>query len=206
MASDGWHRGVFGIVAARLVDALGVPAAVIALDGAQGHGSVRTKAEVDVHEALGRCAAQLGAWGGHRAAAGFSIDEGALHSFRASFSDATKVTSAGGLPAIDVDVALGGAFRVPSVEDLRGLGPFGEGFREPLFLLDAHVVEATGVGADRQHAKLKLRVGQDSLRAFAPGMFGRVEGRKELRLVGEIQPDHWLGGKAVELLVKDVLD
>jgi hypothetical protein len=37
-------------------------------------------------------------------------------------------------------------------------------------------------------------------------MFGRVEGRKELRLVGEIQPDHWLGGKAVELLVKDVLD
>jgi hypothetical protein len=73
-------------------------------------------------------------------------------------------------------------------------------------LVDAHVVEATGVGEGRAHGKLKLRVGQESIRAFAPAMFSRIEGRDALRLVGEFQPDHWIGGHAIELLVTDVLD
>ncbi len=206
VASDGWHRGVVGIVAARLVDALGVPAAVVALDGKHGHGSVRTAGSVDVHRALARCQSDLGAWGGHQAAAGFSLDEDALDSFRASFSDATQTAGDVEAPPVEVDVALRGAFRVPSVQDLWRLGPFGEGFPDPLFLADAQVVEATGVGVERQHGKLKLQVGQDSIRAFAPGMFDRIRGQTQVRLVGEIQPDHWVGGKAVELLVKDLLD
>ena len=103
-------------------------------------------------------------------------------------------------------MALGGAFRAPSVEDLQSLGPFGEAFPAPTFLVDAYVVEAMGVGEGRAHGKLKLRLGQDSVRAFAPGMFSRLEGRDQLRLVGEFQPDHWMGGRSVELLVMDVLD
>jgi len=148
----------------------------------------------------------LSAWGGHRAAAGLSLSKSALDAFRASFLQATQCASFGAGPSAEVDVALGGAFRVPSVEDLQRLGPFGEGHAVPTFLVDAHVVEATGVGEGRVHGKLKLRVGQDSIRAFAPGMFSRIEGRDNLRLVGEFQPDHWIGGGAVELLVKDVLD
>ncbi len=205
VASDGWHRGVVGIVAARLVDAFGVPAAVIAFDGEQGHGSVRTTADFDVYRALAQCASDLSAWGGHRAAAGLSLSKRALDSFRASFLQATQDAGFGEPRPAEVDVALGGPFRVPTIEDLQRLGPFGEGHPVPSFLLDAHVVEATGVGEGRAHGKLKLRVGQDSVRAFAPGMFSRIEGRDNLRLVGEFQPDHWIGGRAVELLVKDVL-
>jgi single-stranded-DNA-specific exonuclease len=206
VASDGWHRGVVGIVAARLVDALGVPAVVVALDGEQGHGSARTTADFDVHSALSRCASDLSAWGGHRAAAGLSLSKSALDSFRASFLQATQGVGSGEPHSAEVDVALGGAFRVPTSEDLQRLGPFGEGYPVPTFLVDAHVVEATGVGEGRAHGKLKLRVGQDSLRAFAPGMFSRLQGRDDLRLVGEFQPDHWIGGRAVEFLVTDVLD
>lgn len=205
VASDGWHRGVVGIVAARLVDAFGVPAVVLAFDGEQGHGSVRTTADFDVYRALARCASDLSAWGGHRAAAGLSLSKRSLDSFRASFLQATQDVGFGELRPAEVDVALGGAFRVPTIEDLQRLGPFGEGHPVPSFLVDAHVVEATGVGEGRAHGKLKLRVGQDSVRAFAPGMFSRIEGRDNLRLVGEFQPDHWIGGRAVELLVTDVL-
>jgi len=205
VASDEWHRGVAGIVAARLVDAFGVPAVVIAFDGDHGHGSARTTADFDVYNALAQCASDLSAWGGHRAAAGLSLSKTALDSFRASFLQASRGAGFGEGPLAAVDVALGGAFRVPTVEDLQRLGPFGEGHPVPTFLVDAHVVEATGVGEGRAHGKLKLRVGQDSVRAFAPGMFSRVEGRDNLRLVGEFQPDHWIGGGAVELLVKDVL-
>jgi single-stranded-DNA-specific exonuclease len=206
VASDAWHRGVVGIVAARLVDAFGVPAVVIAFDGEDGHGSARTTADFDVYGALSQCASDLSAWGGHRAAAGLSLSSKALDSFRASFLQATQGVGSGEGQLADVDVALGGAFRIPTVEDLQRLGPFGEGYPVPTFLVDAHVVEATGVGEGRAHGKLKLRVGQDSVRAFAPGMFSRIEGRDNLRLVGEFQPDHWIGGRAVELLVKDVLD
>jgi single-stranded-DNA-specific exonuclease len=206
VASAAWHRGVVGIVAARLVDTFGVPAIVVALDGEDGHGSARTTPNFDVYEALSRCASDLTAWGGHRAAAGLSVSRTALDSFRASFLEATQGVRSSEPPSAEVDVALGGAFRVPTVEDLQRLGPFGEGYPVPTFLVDAHVVEATGVGEGRVHGKLKLRVGQDSVRAFAPSMFSRIEGRDTLRLVGEFQPDHWLGGRAVELLVKDVLD
>lgn len=206
VASESWHRGVVGIVAARLVDAFGVPAVVIAMDGEHGHGSARTTDDFDVYRALAQCADDLSAWGGHRAAAGLSLDKGSLDGFRASFLQATQGAGHGDARQVEVDVALGGAFRAPSVEDLQRLGPFGEGHPAPTFLLDAHVVEATGVGEGRSHGKLKLRVGQDSFRAFAPGMYSRVEGREDLKLVGEFQPDHWMGGRSVELLVKDVLD
>lgn len=206
VASDAWHRGVVGIVAARLVDAFAVPAVVIALDGEQGHGSVRTPADFDVYRAVAQCSSHLSTWGGHRAAAGLSLPEHALDSFRAAFLEATQGAGFGEAQPVEVDVALGGAFRVPTVEDLQRLGPFGEGHPVPSFLVEAHVVEAMGVGEGRAHGKLKLRVGQDSVRAFAPGMFSRIEGREDLRLVGEFQPDHWMGGRSVELLVKDVLD
>ena len=206
VASETWHRGVVGIVAARLVDAFGVPAVVIALDGEHGHGSARTTSGFDVHNALAHCASDLSAWGGHRAAAGMSLSKHALDSFRASFLQATQGAGFGERPSEEIDVALSGAFRVPTVEDLQRLGPFGESHPVPTFLVDAHVVEAMGVGEGRAHGKLKLRVGQDSVRAFAPGMFSRIEGRDNLRLVGEFQPDHWIGGGAVEFLVKDVLD
>jgi single-stranded-DNA-specific exonuclease len=206
VASETWHRGVVGIVAARLVDTFGVPAVVISFDGEQGHGSVRTTDDFDVYRALSRCASDLSAWGGHRAAAGLSLPRNALDSFRASFLAATEGAGSGALASREVDVALGGAFRAPSVEDLQSLGPFGEAFPAPTFLVDAHVVESTGVGEGRAHGKLKLRIGQDSVRAFAPGMFSRLEGRDQLRLVGEFQPDHWMGGRSVELLVMDVLD
>jgi len=206
VASNEWHRGVVGIAAARLVDALRVPVAVVAFDGEHGHGSVRTTADFDVYRALSRCASDLGAWGGHRAAAGLSVERRALDAFRASFADASPAGSFAKTTVTEVDVEIGGAFRVPTLEDLQRLGPFGEGYPVPTFMLEAHVIDSTGVGEAGAHGKLKLRVGQDSLRAFAPGLFSKIEGRQDLRLVGEIQPDHWIGGQAVELLVKDVLD
>ncbi len=206
VASESWHRGVVGIVAARLVDAFGVPAVAIALDGEHGHGSVRTIRNVDVYSALANCDSHLSGWGGHRAAAGLSLLKGDLDAFRAAFLRATQGAAGAEARELPVDVALGGAFRVPTVEDLQRLGPFGEGHPVPTFMLDAQVIEATGVGEGRVHGKLKLRVGEDSIRAFAPGMFARFEGRQELKLVGEFQPDHWMGGRSVELLVKDVLD
>lgn len=205
VANDGWHRGVVGIVAARLVDAFNVPAVVVAFDGDQGHGSVRTTRGFDAYDALERCADDLTAWGGHRAAAGLSLSKRRFESFRASFSEMSLEPEGSLEVTSPIDVELGGVYRIPTLDDLVRLGPFGEGNRAPRFLLNAGIIEATGVGQDRSHAKLQLRVGEDSVRAFGPGMFSRIEGRQNGRFVGEFQPDHWIGGQAVEFLVTDVL-
>ncbi len=204
-AGKGWHRGVVGIVAARLVDTFGVPALAIAVDGDEGYGSARSTAGFDVYEALRACAPLLGRWGGHRAAAGLTVEHGKIDALRAAFGDASDRLDSADEPTREVDVALGGPFEAPSVEDLWRLGPFGEGHPAPTFLVDAHVVEAAGVGEGNAHARLVLRIGARDVRAFAPGLFSRIEGRDNLSLVGEFQPDHWHGGRSVELLVTDVL-
>jgi single-stranded-DNA-specific exonuclease len=206
LASPDWHRGVVGIVAARIVERLGVPAAVVAFDGEYGHGSVRTVGDFDVHSALEQCTKTLTAWGGHRAAAGLSVDATMLERFRAAFADASPRDTLNSSATVEIDLALGGPFRLPTSDDLRRLGPFGQAFEAPLFQADALVVESNAVGEGGAHAKLELQIGQERIRAFAPGLFERVEGRTELRVVGEIQPDHWVGRGAVEFLVKDVVD
>ncbi len=206
VSSDAWHRGIVGIVAARLVDRFGVPAVVIAVDGERGHGSARTVDDFDVHRALAGCASELDGWGGHRAAAGLSIAKDRVDRLRAAFADAGFEPNATGGPERLIDVALGGVYRVPSVDDLDRLGPFGQEHPAPRFIVDARLVETRAVGADGDHAKLKLRVGPDSVRAFAPRLFAQLRGLEQARLVGEFQPDHFIGGGAVEFLVTDVLN
>ncbi len=206
VASESWHRGIVGIIAARLVEALGQPAAVIALDGELGHGSVRTCAGIDVHRALQRSASTLHAFGGHRAAAGLSMHPSQLEGFRTAFGDATRNAAKANQAPVQIDVTLGGAFGVPSLSDLMRLGPFGEAHRAPLFLLEPQRLTVKGVGAEKAHAKLEIGLGDSQIRGFGPALFSRLQGRSAARLVGEFQPDHWMGGESVEFLVKDVLE
>jgi single-stranded-DNA-specific exonuclease len=206
VASESWHRGIVGIIAARLVDALRQPVVVIALDGELGHGSVRTCFGIDVHRALQRCASTLHAFGGHRAAAGLSIRPNRLEGFRAAFEDATRSAAKQEQGPVEIELALGGAFEIPSVSDLMRLGPFGEAHQAPLFLVEPQRLRVKGVGADNAHAKLEIGLGDSQIRGFGPGLFSRLQGRSAVRLVGEFQPDHWMGGESIEFLVKDVLE
>ncbi|MGB5810348.1 MAG: single-stranded-DNA-specific exonuclease RecJ, partial [Polyangiales bacterium] len=119
--SHDWHRGVVGIVAARLVDAFAVPAVVIAFDGDVGHGSARTVEGFDVYSAIERGAAALEGWGGHRAAAGLTVRRSKLEAFRQSFTEASAEIDGSARARTPVDVELGGAFRVPTLEDLQRL-------------------------------------------------------------------------------------
>ena len=205
VGSEGWHRGVVGIVAARLVEEFQQPVAVVAFDGTSGHGSVRTTEGLDIYSALERCASELDAWGGHRAAAGLSMSRDRLEALRAAFADATRQEGRASRVPTQIDVRLGGAYRVPTIEDLDRLGPFGESFPTPLFLVEADIAEATAVGSSQAHAKLHLRLGDQRLRAFAPRLIHQLQDRPKAQLVGEFQPDHWIGDGSVELLVKDVI-
>lgn len=133
---SGWHSGVCGIVASRIVEKYGVPVAV-AVDG---HGSVRAPDGYDVHAALTECSHLLERFGGHKAAGGFTVKEGKFEDFRSSFK---KVSAA--QCAKNGIVRGKGAIMEPELwispgdltmelhEALSAMEPFGEGNPEPVF-------------------------------------------------------------------------
>lgn len=129
-----WHPGVIGIVASRLANCFGRPAAVISMNGddpsqAAGHGSIRTATGYNVKVALDDCSSVLSAYGGHPGAAGFSIKPGCLEQFKellcqacARQRSAIQVTAA----ALQIDYWLSPEeITLTLYDQARRLGPFG---------------------------------------------------------------------------------
>ena len=81
VAGEGWHPGVVGIVASRLVERWRRPCVVIALEDGAGRGSGRSISPYDLHAGLAACAAHLIRFGGHRMAAGVELEAGAVEAF-----------------------------------------------------------------------------------------------------------------------------
>jgi single-stranded-DNA-specific exonuclease len=175
VASDGWHQGVVGIVAARLAERYHRPALVIALDGPLGRGSGRSVRGVDLHGAVSECRTLLETFGGHRQAVGFSLRRERVDALAASFEDAVcrAVRPADTEPLLALDAELTLSALTPALaEALVALEPHGPGNPEPVFLArDVRVVSARSVG-DPSRPHLRLRLSHDG--RTVPGIaFGR---------------------------------
>jgi single-stranded-DNA-specific exonuclease len=136
VAGADWHEGVIGIVASRLVERYGRPVVLIA--GAKGSG--RAPGNFDLHGALAACGGELERFGGHRAAAGLTIDPGRIDSFAAEFAaHADSVLSEDDLrPCVVVDaIVTGNELGLPLCEELARLAPFGLGNPGVMLLVDA---------------------------------------------------------------------
>ena len=163
VAGAGWHAGVVGIVAAKLVDRFARPSLVIALDaaGRTGVGSARTVPGFHLHRALHGCADLLVRYGGHAAAAGLTIDAEHLGALRTRMSAAAHEAFGGAPPAatlgVDAEIALDAVDELLA-EELGRLEPFGIGNPEP-------VLGARGITLDRSrvvgenHLQVTLRDG-----------------------------------------------
>lgn len=175
VGAEGWHQGVVGIIAARLVDEFGRPAVVVGFKDGEGRGSARTVPGVNLFEALGGCSAHLSKFGGHAGAAGMSLSMTRLPDFRAAFVD--QVTrQLGGRTApplqVDAEVALGDLDLILAGE-LAMLAPFGAANREPLFGLPGVTARSTRrVG--KGHLQLTLDHGEATGEAIAFG-FGDAD-------------------------------
>ncbi|HJL24047.1 MAG TPA: DHHA1 domain-containing protein, partial [Polyangiaceae bacterium LLY-WYZ-15_(1-7)] len=204
-AGHGWHRGVVGISAARLVDRFDVPAIVIALEDGMGHGSGRTPEGFHLYEALAGCSEELERFGGHAAAAGLTIREERIDVFREAFSARAPRPEAGeALPLVDVE--LDAAYPLPTVEDLMRLEPLGEGNAQPVFAIRDAVVEESRIVADGQHLKLTLRHGRKILTAFGRDMAHRIDELGDtVTAIGHLRPDLWRGRGALELSLEKLL-
>lgn len=160
LASPAWHPGVIGIVAARLVERFGRPTALIGIQGAEARGSARSAAGWHLADALGRCGDLLLQYGGHRAAAGFSIRPDHINAFRARFLAlaAQDLTEEDLTPTLTVDaeVSLDG-LDLAVANALARLGPHGVGNPEPVLVAREVQVMRTARRVGRNHLKMKVR-------------------------------------------------
>jgi single-stranded-DNA-specific exonuclease len=136
VAGEGWHRGVIGIVASKLVDAYQRPAVVISLEDGLGHGSCRSIPSFDMLGAIEACGSHLLRFGGHRMAAGLTLDGSALRGFRAALQTYAddRLGPDDLKPRLRVDARLDfDEIRGRLVEELQALEPYGLGNPKPVF-------------------------------------------------------------------------
>jgi single-stranded-DNA-specific exonuclease len=136
LVGDGWHPGVVGIVASRVVERYGRPTFLIAFDGDIGKGSGRSTSRFNLHAALLSCGDLLERYGGHHMAAGLTIRRGSLEAFRERFGDVARAKLApedlGPEQRVDLELPLRDV--TPELERLcRYLEPCGQGNPSPVF-------------------------------------------------------------------------
>ncbi len=175
LAGEGWHPGVVGIVASRIVERTNRPVVMLALDGGQGTGSGRSIPGFDLLAGLDACAGHLLRHGGHRAAAGCTIAAGEVDAFRTAFTaHAARVLRPEDLVRRErVDAVVGGdALGLDLAEDLRALGPFGQSHPVPALLVPAaRLTDPRPMGEGRH---VRFTVVSGGVRAAAVA-FGRAK-------------------------------
>jgi single-stranded-DNA-specific exonuclease len=163
LAGQGWHPGVIGIVASRLVEKHHRPVIVISLDGkGGGRGSGRSIPGFDLLAGLDVCSEHLEQFGGHKAAAGLELEESKLDAFREAFAvHAAEVLAPDDLKRTErVDAIVGGAsLGLDLAEELKQLAPFGMGNPGVRLLVpSARVRDVRAIG-EGKHARFNLHSG-----------------------------------------------
>jgi len=213
-AGEGWHPGVVGIVAARLKEATNRPAVVIGLERGIGKGSGRSVSGVDLGAAVQRLAAEglLTRGGGHRMAAGLTVEEDRIEAAMARLGEllARQGAGRGGAADLRLDgLLMTGAATAQLVEQIEAAGPFGASAPAPRFAFADQAVSARRVG--ETHLRLTLTDGMGPpLEAIAFGAFdtalGQVlaqPGAQRFHLAGRLEISHWNGRSKVQLRLED---
>ena len=210
---EDWHEGVIGIVASRLVERFNRPVVLIA--GADGNwkGSGRSLPAFDLHGALGACAQHLQRYGGHRAAAGLSIDPSSLDAFAAAFAaHADAVLEDDDLaPVTRIDAIVpGSALTLGLASELDRLAPFGLGNPDVTLLVPACEAMQPGVVGDGKHLRFRIRQsGRDAGSAIAFGLGPQLDrfgtpGRHDIAC--RLKENRWNGTVAPQLVVRRLFD
>jgi single-stranded-DNA-specific exonuclease len=213
LADEGWHEGVIGIVASRLVERFHRPVVLIAAADGAWKGSGRSPGVFDLHGGLATCSEHLERFGGHRAAAGLSINPDRIDAFAEAFAARAnaELTDEELRPRTIVDaVVTGPELTLELCEELRQLAPFGLANPGVTLLLPSCELGDLAPVGDGKHLRFRVRDrGRDAGSAIAFGLGAQLD---RFRAVGRydvlfrLEANHWNGTVAPQLVVRRVLD
>ena len=205
LASREWHPGIIGIVAARIVDIYHRPTILIALQNGSGRGSGRSIPKFHLHDALHACSEHLQKFGGHKYAAGLSIDELTLETFVDRFDEIAQgvLTDSDLTPELVIDGELSGEeITLELAETIERLSPFGMGNPEPVFVLKGATILDRRVLKDH-HLKLRLKAGGKTLDAIGFNMAQNFTLCGSVDVAFSLDVNKWNGRTQLQLRLKD---
>jgi single-stranded-DNA-specific exonuclease len=212
LAGEGWHPGVVGIAASRLVERHYRPTILLSVDGGRAKGSARSIPGFDLVAALGACDEHLNRYGGHRAAAGLELDADRIDSFREAFiAHAAGEIDPADLVRMERLDALVGVGRegigMDLARQLESLGPFGMGNPGPRLLVPSgRLREVRDLGEEGKHSRFQLESGAGRAVGVAFGMNGEISRREDqlLDLSVELEVDRWNGAEQPRVVVREL--
>ena len=182
VAGEGWHEGVVGIVASRLVERLGRPAIVLSTSGDDAKGSGRSLPGLDLHAIVADASEMLTRWGGHSGAVGVSLRSDDIPAFRAALERSAHGRRADIRRAQTrhVDAVVAGAdLTLDTAERLEALAPFGRGNPEPRIVVPACAVTGLSRVGEGRHLRARLGAGGVTVPAIGFSMGRQAPGLEE---------------------------
>ncbi len=211
VTGERWHRGVIGIVASKLVDAFHRPAVVISVEDGIGHGSCRSIGAFDMLGAIEACSAHLMRFGGHRMAAGLTVDAGAIKAFRSALQahGDDRLGPDDLRPRLRVDARLAlDAIKGRLVDEVMALEPFGIGNPKPVFCAGPVEIVDGPRRIKERHLKMSVRQNGRIFRAIAWRSVERepfvVEHRGALDVAFSLSQNTFNGDTYTELTLADM--
>lgn len=209
--SDGWAKGLVGIVAGRIADQYHRPTIIMEKGEEESTGSARIgTANFDIVECLKAVSEHLTKFGGHKQAAGLSAKTSELPALYAAILKYVEENPSEELkPTVKIDAELSEAdLSLAAYEDVLALEPYGAGNTRPIFSLSqAKVASFKVVGETQQHLQLKVVVGETTIDCIGFSMAylaPRLEFGKKIAIAGELMVDSWQGVKKLKMRLIDI--
>ena len=205
---EGWHEGVKGIVASRLVSKYGVPSLLFTIEEGEARGSGRSVGRVNLFKAVESCQDLLTRFGGHEAAVGVTLPEENLPEFNRRLCEYMESLDAQEFtPRLEIDAVVDlSELTLGAVEALDALAPFGQENQQPVFL--ARNVALSGcraVGAEKNHLSCSLTNGAATVAAIMFHCSDIAELMATESVVDaafQLQIDEWRGRRSVKAMLK----
>ncbi|MEK7849826.1 MAG: single-stranded-DNA-specific exonuclease RecJ [Candidatus Omnitrophota bacterium] len=210
LCKEDWHPGVLGIVASKIVDRFYRPAIIISLQDGVGRGSARSVHNFHIYEALVQCGSFLKEFGGHKYAAGLTIDRANIAEFKVFLNMIARANfkKENLSPVLEVDAQIPLSLISEKLFlDIDALSPYGEANRRPIFVSRNLVVRSKPQIVGKNSLKFWVSDGELTFEAIGFGMsdfFGMVTEAHRIDLAYCLGRDDWNSQNLIQLEIKDI--
>ena len=205
-----WHEGVVGIVASRLTDRFGRPSIVLSVDSGVAKGSARSIGDVNIFKLIDKHRDMLNGFGGHKMAAGLSIDVDKIYTFSNAINESAKqIPDADFIPKDDVlGILDSSSIDMELLKIFDMFEPYGEANKRPTFLIqNAHVEDVKVFGREKNHSKIILKQNKDDLSSLELTLFKevfKIPENKKVTLSYTVNKNEWNNRVNIQLLVNKI--
>jgi len=208
---EDWHKGVIGIVASRCIEQYHRPTIILTQSNGKVAGSARSVPDYDLYEAIDKCSELLIQFGGHKYAAGLTMEEKNIEAFRAKFEEVVSATIKKEqlIPMISIDVELPlNQIDTKFFNIVKQMGPFGPQNMQPIFVSRNVFDDGTSRILKDKHLKLNIRQ-QDSVTYPAIGwqmhaFYDRIKNKEPFDICYSLEENEFNGKKTIQLLIRDI--